>query len=107
MLLTGSFRRSLDDKQRLALPKQIRDLLGPEESTRLYVTPGTDQSLAIYTEAGLAELAKQLAGKSPAAEDVRAFSRLFYARSVAVEIDKQGRMRVPLNWRVSRSYSRR
>jgi MraZ protein len=93
MLLTGSYRRSLDDKQRLALPKQIRDILGPLE--RLFVTPGTDRSLAVYSEARLSELGSMLAKKSPAAEDVKAFSRLFYARAIAVEIDRQGRIRIP------------
>ncbi len=95
MLLTGSFRRSLDDKQRLAFPKQLREILGESPAPRLFLTPGTDQSLAVYTEQALAELGRQLASKSPAAEDVRAFSRLFYARAVAVEIDRQGRIRIP------------
>jgi MraZ protein len=51
--------------------------------------------LAIYTEDVLARLAERLAQASPNGQDVRAFSRLFYARAQAVELDAQGRVRIP------------
>lgn len=95
MLLTGSYRRSLDEKQRLSLPKQIRDILGLPDRTRLYLTPGTDRSLGLYTEEGLEALGQRLAQSSPASRDVRAFSRLFYAQAQGVDPDRQGRIRVP------------
>lgn len=94
MLLTGSYRRALDDKLRFAMPKQLRDALG-EQDQDLYMTPGTDQSLAIYTALGLQLLGENLASSSPAAKDTRAFSRLFYAQAQPAEVDGQGRMRVP------------
>ncbi len=40
-------------------------------------------------------LAERLKQASPNAADVRAFGRLFYARAQAVELDGQGRVRVP------------
>jgi len=95
MLLTGTFRRAVDEKLRIALPKPLRDALGPLAKGVLYVTPGTDGSLALYTEDALARLADRLAIASPNAQDVRAFSRLFYARAQAIELDGQGRLRVP------------
>ncbi len=95
MLLTGTFSRSVDEKFRIAIPKPLRDALGALAKGVLYVTPGTDGSLAIYTEDALAELARRLAQASPNAQDVRAFSRLFYARAQAVELDNQGRIRIP------------
>ncbi len=94
MLFTGSYRRSLDEKLRLAIPKQLRDSLGTGgESNELFITPGTDHSL--YTEKVLEELGQRLARSSPAAKDTRAFSRLFYAQAQPAEIDGQGRLRVP------------
>lgn len=94
MLLTGTFARSMDEKQRIALPKRIReDLAGKENG--LFVTPGTDASLALYTEESLKSLADRLAAASPTRQDVRAFNRLFYARAERVELDDQGRFRVP------------
>ncbi len=95
MLLTGTFVRSVDDKLRVAIPKAFRDALPDHESKGLFVTPGTDGSLAIYAADGLAELAVRLAAASPTGQDVRAFSRLFYARAERVDTDRQGRVRLP------------
>lgn len=95
MLFTGRYPRSLDDKQRLALPKRLRDALGQAPHTPLYLTPGTDGSLALYTEDAFSRLGQQLAQGSPVGQDTRAFSRLFYAQAEAVEVDSQGRIRIP------------
>ncbi|MBI3837372.1 MAG: division/cell wall cluster transcriptional repressor MraZ [Planctomycetia bacterium] len=95
MLLTGTFTRAVDEKLRIAIPKPLREALGAAGSGALYVAPGTDGSLALYTEDALACLAERLARSSPNAQDVRAFSRLFYARAQSVELDGQGRVRIP------------
>lgn len=95
MLLTGTFARAVDDKLRVAIPKPLREALGELAKGVLYVTPGTDGSLALYTEDTLAEQARRLMEASPNAQDVRAFSRLFYSRAQAVELDSQGRVRIP------------
>lgn len=94
-MLVGSYRRNLDDKMRLAIPKPLRDALGFPEKTDLFLTPGTDGSLAIYTAERLTELGAALAQKSPAAQETRAFMRLFYAQAQPAEIDNQGRLRIP------------
>jgi MraZ protein len=93
MLLTGTYERSLDDKQRLALPKRLRDLLASQG--QLVLTPGTDGSLALFPEQAFAALTEKLAARSPTGHEVRAFSRLLYAQSQSVEIDSQGRIRLP------------
>jgi MraZ protein len=95
MLLTGAFSRSLDEKLRVAIPKRLRDGLDRGQQQAAYVTPGTDQSLAVYTEEAFARLAERLTQTSPTRQDVRAFTRLFYARAQRVEIDAQGRVRIP------------
>jgi MraZ protein len=95
MLLTGTFSRAVDEKLRIAIPKPFREALGAAGSGALYVAPGTDGSLALYTEDSLARLAERLARSSPNAEEVRAFGRLFYARAQSVELDSQGRVRIP------------
>jgi MraZ protein len=95
MLLTGTFSRAVDEKLRVAIPKPLREALGTLAQGALYVTPGTDGSLALYTEESLAALAERLSQASPNAQDVRAFGRLFYARAQAAELDGQGRVRVP------------
>jgi MraZ protein len=95
MLLTGTFARSLDEKNRFAIPKPLRQVISRSGSSLAYVAPGTDGSLILYPETAFNRLAAQLDGVSPTGQDVRAFSRLFYAQAQIVEIDSQGRVRVP------------
>jgi MraZ protein len=94
MLLTGTYERNLDEKLRVALPKRFRDLTATKDEP-LFLVPGTDGSLALYPGPAFARLADRLASQSPTAQDVRAFGRLLYAQSQSVELDRQGRFRVP------------
>ncbi len=95
MLFTGEFSRAIDEKLRVAIPKGFREALDGGEKRGIYIAPGTDQSLALYTEETFARLAERLAQASPTRQDVRAFNRLFYARAQRVELDTQGRVRIP------------
>jgi MraZ protein len=95
MFLTGSYPRSLDEKCRFTLPKFIRDALQQTHGLVLYMAPGTDGSLVVYTEESFQRLGDQLGQGSPTAQDIRAFSRLFYAQAQRVELDRQGRVRIP------------
>jgi MraZ protein len=95
MLLTGTFGRSVDEKLRVAIPKGLREAIDGGPGCVLYVAPGTDGSLAVYTEKSFARLGERLTDVSPTQQNVRAFTRLFYARAQRVELDSQGRIRVP------------
>jgi MraZ protein len=95
MPLTGNFKRSIDDKQRITIPKDLRTALGESVGKVFYVAPGTDGSLAVYDEASFERVASRLDSAPPTERDVRAFSRLFYAQAHRVEIDRQSRLRVP------------
>jgi MraZ protein len=93
MLLTGTHARTFDDKKRLALPKRVRELLG--EPTTLFVTPGPDQTLWLYTQSELERLAEKL-DQAPATDaEARVFRRLYFAQAEAVDVDKAGRILVP------------
>src|SRR5919204_2922049 len=93
MLLTGTYPRSLDDKKRLALPKRVREQLGDPET--LFITPGPDQSLWLYTQAGLEQLAAKL-DQTPATDaEARVFRRLYFAQTEAVDVDGNGRILIP------------
>ena len=95
MFLTGTYPRSLDEKQRFTLPKTLRDVLEKSGGLVLYMAPGTDGSLVIHTEESFGQLGQQLAQGPPTAQGIRAFSRLFYAQAQRVEPDRQGRIRIP------------
>src|SRR5476651_465081 len=93
MLLTGTHPRTLDDKKRLTLPKRIREQVG--EVTQLFVTPGADQSLWVYTKDELERLSAKL-DQTPATDaEARVFRRLFFAQMEAVDLDRIGRILIP------------
>lgn len=93
MLLTGTYPRALDEKGRLALPKRVREQL--KEPPLLFVTPGPDQSLWVYTEADLERVSGKL-DETPATDaEARVYRRLFYAQAEAVDLDKSGRILIP------------
>ena len=92
-LLTGSFERSLDEKGRLGIPKELRHALGTEDV--FYLAPGTDRSLTLFGEAAFAHLAARLAEAPPTGKQVRAFGRLFFARARRAQLDRQFRIRIP------------
>lgn len=96
MLLTGTFRRAVDEKQRVSIPKRLRAILElAGKNAALYLAPGTDGSLALYTERAFTALGDRLAQASPTGKEVRDFGRLFYAMAQSVEMDAQGRIRIP------------
>src|SRR5271155_1008000 len=93
MLLTGTHPRTLDDKKRLVLPKRIREQVG--DVAQLFVTPGPDQSLWIYTNDELERLAAKF-DQTPATDaEARKFRLIFFAQMETVEIDRTGRILVP------------
>lgn len=93
VLLTGTYPRSLDEKKRVALPKRVREILG--EPTTLYITPGPDQSLWLYTQSALERLAERLDAAPATDAEARVFRRLYFAQTEAVDVDKAGRILVP------------
>ncbi|HLJ10263.1 MAG TPA: MraZ N-terminal domain-containing protein, partial [Planctomycetaceae bacterium] len=64
MALSGTYTRSLDEKQRLAVPKRICEDFHETDLNNLYVAPGTDKSLVLYSPAGFEKLARKFAKQS-------------------------------------------
>lgn len=93
MVFTGTYHRSLDEKLRVMLPKRLRT--GLPEGTRLFLTPGQDHCLELHTDGSLAELAEKASASTAGSKSIRSFARLFYARAVECDVDKQGRVRIP------------
>src|SRR5260370_13672675 len=95
MALAGTYTRSLDGKQRLAIPKRLCEDFNEPELNNLYIAPGNDKSLALYSPAGFEKLARKIAKQSSNRVEVRNYKRLFYSRAERVELDAQGRIRIP------------
>jgi MraZ protein len=93
--LTGTFERSLDEKFRLAIPKPLRRQFSQEEETSLFVAPGTERSLSLYSPEGFRNLAERLAEHATDRAQSRNYFRLLYSRAEEVSVDAQGRIRIP------------
>jgi MraZ protein len=95
MTLSGTYPRSLDDKQRLAVPKRLCEDFNEPDLKSFYVAPGVDKSLVLYSPLGFEKLARKTARQSSNSAEVLKYKRLFYSRAERVELDAQGRIRLP------------
>ncbi len=93
--LTGTYERTLDQKFRLAIPKPLRRQLSQEEVLTLFVAPGTERSLFLFSPASFHDLGDRLAQRGTNRTETRNYLRLFYSRAEEVSLDGQGRIRIP------------
>lgn len=95
--LTGTYTRTLDEKQRLAVPKRLRVQFSAsgKEPESLFIAPETEHSLGLYSPESFESLANRLAERSSNRAEVRNYLRLFYSRAERVDLDSQGRIRIP------------
>ncbi|MEZ6130690.1 MAG: division/cell wall cluster transcriptional repressor MraZ [Planctomycetaceae bacterium] len=95
MALTGTYERTIDDKLRLAVPKPLKDGLAVKDTDELFLAPGNEGCVSIYSTEGFEQYARRLTNVSPGKANVRKFLRLFYARAERVVMDRQARIRIP------------
>ena len=101
MALTGTYKRTVDDKGRIAVPKPLREAFGSRTpaienvAMRLFVGPGDDQSLVLYAPADFERLAQRMDASSSTRGDLLKYERFFFSRAEEVELDGQGRIRLP------------
>jgi len=95
MTLTGTYERTVDDKLRLAIPRPLRDGFQPVDSEDLYLAPGNEGCLSLYSTTGFEAFAARMASVSTGRVQVRNFLRLYYSQAERVQVDKQSRIRIP------------
>jgi MraZ protein len=95
MALTGTYHRALDEKQRLAIPKRLRDAMGEADLKELYVAPEVDHSLALFSPLTFERRAQRLEQASSGRIEVRNYLRLYYSQAERLDLDSQGRVRIP------------
>jgi len=96
MPLTGTYFRNLDEKHRLSIPKRLRDQFSEEQQLEsLYVVPGMEKSLSLYSKQGFDLLSKKISESSTKRSSYRIYYRLLYSRSEQVSFDNQSRVLVP------------
>ena len=100
LVFTGTYEHAIDAKNRLAIPAEIRALLRrnrPEsgEPLGLYVTCGEGQLLCLYTDEGFEQRAAELDKSELETEQLLAYERVMFSLARRVEVDDQGRVRLP------------
>lgn len=95
MLFTGEYEHSIDAKQRVAIPAEIRSALEEEgQGSRFYLVPG-ERSLSVWPASTFQRMAAALETSLLPAEEMLAFEQLMFSQAARVEMDKTGRIRVP------------
>lgn len=98
MLFTGTYEHTIDAKQRIALPAEVRKRLDPErDGEGFYVTIIDSQgpTLVLYTERDFQRLADRLDDSERDPGEVLEYEQIMYSSARPVELDKQGRVRIP------------
>lgn len=99
MLFTGEYEHSIDAKQRMAIPSEIRAQLalvaGESQSVGLYLVPGANGHLWLWPEATFVEMAGAMEKSLLPAEELMEFEEWLFSQSRRLEIDKAGRVRLP------------
>ncbi len=96
-VFTGQYDRTLDAKNRIQLPSQLRSAINPEvDGAGLYVTLGEHRgTLSLFTERAFEELAARIETEFIPGSESRRFELQFYGLASHVDMDKQGRFVLP------------
>ena len=90
-MFMGEFHHTVDNKGRLIIPSRVREDLGDQ----FIVTRGLEKCLFIYPKDewnNIIQKYKQL----PDTKERRYFMRIFLSGATICELDKQGRINIPI-----------
>ncbi|MCC6579459.1 MAG: hypothetical protein IT440_03400 [Phycisphaeraceae bacterium] len=102
MVLTGIYEHTIDAKHRLAVPsevrKQLRSEQGSEDAEEIVLFATLDQgrqAICLWPRSRFEQRASELDQSQRPASEILPYERMFYAMAAQVEMDKQGRVRLP------------
>ena len=95
ILLMGEYFHTVDPKGRLILPAKLRDELGET----FIITKGLDNCLFVYPTEEWKIIETKLKQLPMAKAEARAFVRFFFSGAAELELDKNGRILLPLSLR--------
>ena len=97
MAFTGHYERTIDSKNRLQIPSQLRNAMDPEQDgPGLYVILGERRhTLSLVTERQFEELAARIRTEFMPGQDSLDFEQRFYSTASHLDMDKQGRVVLP------------
>jgi MraZ protein len=94
---SGKHYYTVDPKGRIIIPAVFREIITSNYSTKLYITNAPfDRCLYIYPFEEWNRLQEQVRNKPRYDEAIRFFMRRVVGSAVEVEMDKQGRILIPV-----------
>lgn len=96
MYLTGRYVHTLDAKNRVAVPSELRQRLDPERhGVGFYVGPGPNGAVWVWPAKAFDQFVRSLATDDSIPEDeVMEFEQHLFSESSYVELDAAGRIRL-------------
>jgi len=94
---SGKYYYTVDPKGRIIIPAPFREIITSNYSSKLYITNAPfDKCLFIYPMEEWNKLQEQIRTKPKSDEAIRFFLRRVIASATETEMDKQGRILVPI-----------
>ena len=94
-MFMSEYNHTIDTKGRLIIPAKFREKLGEE----FVVSKGMDGCLFVYANDDWKVFEEKLTSLPITNKDARKFARFFLAGAAPVEVDKQGRILLPVHLR--------
>ena len=95
-LLYGSYELTIDDKNRLLIPSEVRKAIVPDrDGEAFFLIVGVNRKPWLYPEKSYENLVSQQQSEISPGEESLAFDQMNFAMTSRVEWDKQGRIVVP------------
>jgi MraZ protein len=94
---SGKYYYTVDPKGRIIIPAPFREIIVSNYSSKLYITNALfDKCLCIYPMEEWNKLQEQVRTKPRSDEAIRFFMRRVIASAIETEMDKQGRILIPV-----------
>ena len=94
-VLFGEYELTVDDKNRLLVPAEIRRSIPPDYGETLFLVMGTNRVPWFYPERFYEDLVTQAPADMMPDEDLLAYNQLHFAMASKLPWDKQGRVTMP------------
>lgn len=96
LVLYGEYELTIDDKNRMLIPSEVRKSLDPErDGEAFFLVFGTNRKPWLYPERQYERQVAQIQQDLAPTDDVLAFDQMLFAMASRLEWDKQGRVLIP------------
>lgn len=96
LVLYGEYELTIDDKNRMLIPSEIRKAMLPErDGEAMFLVFGTNQRPWLYPELQYELMVARIQQELAPTEDALAFDQMHFAMASRLEWDRQGRVLIP------------